>query len=146
MALNRRKFLGQSLAFGVLMPPVPPTILRSPKDTEHVQSLTKVSVQSFAPVLPPATPISGLRLTSISVSGNQVTLSWVEGVGPFMVEQGDLHGQWGPIGNLTMARTQTIASVTPEAFFRIHDKVPMQMSAEDNPDGVHLSWTPPTFQ
>ena len=148
MDIDRRKFLSQSLAFGAFLPPAPPGMnaLRSPKDAEHVESLKKVSVKTFPAIISGA-PIApgGLSITAISVNGNNVTLSWVNGTGPFMIEQGDLTGAWGPIGNLTMARTQTVVAMAPDAFFRIHDKVPMVLVAEDKPDGVHLSWTPPTF-
>ncbi len=125
------------------MPPMPSTTLRSPKDSEHVASLKKVSVKTFSPSFIPA-PV-GLQLTSIHVAGNQVELSWINGVGPFMIEQSDLTGSWFAVGELTMARTQTVTSFSPEAYFRIHDKVPMPMTAEEKPDGVHLAWTPPTF-
>jgi hypothetical protein len=147
MDINRRKFIGSSIGFGALLPPTPPgmNVLRSPKDAEHVESLKKVSVQSFSPAfLPKAIPV-GLRITGISVDGNNVTLTWADGVGPFMIEQGDLTGAWGPIGNLTMARTQTVVAMAPDAFFRIHDKVPMVLTGEDKPDGIHLAWIPPTF-
>lgn len=148
MALNRRKFIGQSLAFGAFLPPAPPGMdtLRSPKDSEYVQSIKKVSVQSFVPKIASRAILpSALQLTGISVSGNQVTLSWVNGTGPFMIEQSDLNGEWGPVGNLTMARVQTITSPAPQAYFRIHDKVQFPLIGEDQSDGIHLSWTPPTF-
>jgi len=150
MDINRRKFIGSSIGFGALLPPAPPgmKILRSPKDTEHVESLKKVSVQSFSirlEILPKAIPPAALRITGISVNGSNVTLTWADGVGPFMIEQGDLTGAWGPIGNLTMARTQTVVAMAPDAFFRIHDKVPMVLTGEDKPDGIHLAWIPPTF-
>jgi len=144
MELNRRKFFAHAVGFGALLPPMPPGMhtLRSPKDTEHVSSLKKVSVQTYSPAA--AIP-AGLRITSISINGSDVTLNWVDGTGPFMIEQSDLQGEWEPVGTLTMARTQTIISASPEAFFRIHDAVPFPLTATDETDGVHLSWTPPTF-
>lgn len=147
--MNRRKFIGSSIGFGALLPPSPPGMntLLSPKYAEQVSSLKKVSVQTFSPSFDPTAPASptALNITSIGVSGNSVTLSWVNGVGPFMIEQGDLTGAWGPIGNLTMARKQTVIAASPEAYFRIHDKVPMVLTGEDKPDGILLTWIPPTF-
>jgi len=94
-----------------------------------------------APSAPPAASVA-----SVSVAGGIITITWQGGTGPFVVERKDsLSSPWQAIGNSTMARSISVPALGDDAYFRIHDQVPMPLTADVQADGVHLSWTPPEF-
>lgn len=145
--LKRRKFLSL-LGAVATVPPMPPgfKVLRSPKDAEHMSSLRKVVSVAAVPVPPSTPPIPPGAITNltISVHDNVATISWENGVPPFVVErQTELSGAWEATGNSTMARSVDLPVMGPRAFFRVREQVLMPLTGELQPDGLHLQWILP---
>jgi len=151
---NRRKFLSSVAVAAAAAPPMPPgwkPKLHSPKGAEFVDSLRKVRIsveivqpkaqKLAAPSAPPAASVA-----SVSVAGGIITITWQGGTGPFVVERKDsLNSPWQAITNSTMARSISVPVMGDDAYFRIHDQVPMPLTADVQADGVHLTWVSPEF-
>lgn len=149
--MNRREFISAAALLPPALPGIKP-ILRSPKDAEHVASLRKAqSVSVHVAPRPPAgrfaaTLPGGVTELSISLNGAVATIAWQNGHAPFVVERKDsLDGPWEATGNATMARSVALPVMGDRGYFRIRESVPMPLVGEVQPDGLHLSWTPPDF-
>ncbi len=98
--------------------------IESPKGKEQNLSLSKVSVSVNPPPPPPQalplpTTLSAFSITSMQVTGGQVTLSWQGGSPPYQIEEHLPTGFTKKTFRATMLNSQTIGADGPTALFRV---------------------------
>lgn len=157
MNLNRRNFLATIPVIAALppMPPMPPKSrvlkrLESPKGKEHRKSLTHVRSVTAEVAPSPAPPQvstvlpGSFAITSIKVTGNVVTITWQNGIGPFQVQKRtSLTAAWQNVGDATSLHTASIPVTTPNAFFRVQQQIALVRVSREN--GVtQITWSIPT--
>lgn len=82
---------------------------------------------------------------SITLDGNNVTLSWDGGQAPFQLQKCDAlsdNPNWYLVGNPTLARTSAQPLVGEQGYFRVQEQVAL-LKGEVSGYDILLTWIAP---
>ncbi len=68
---------------------------------------------------PPVGATEPFQVVSIERNGNEVTLDWIGGRGPFQVQSGDAAGGWDDLGPVVGGRSASVSWESGEGYFRV---------------------------